>query len=314
MLTQLGITVEQLRTVPGMDDRRIKLLVNNKNHFITLLQHRITLTQIGQLDQQVLQKYFESAYRLAKALPFVTLQQILGLDHTPKAIPAPEAVAPESRLTHIGGSSSGSFGNFCYTRSGNRIAITPRNSIGRTEAAPTLKLLSGEMKAEPKAQLDSELAALAPEQLVHDWYHIKIDSGASDEVKKAMYCPELGYITHESHHPEFPVKELKETGHHALLYSKYYQEKHFTEFLFKNGTSLDELRAIPGMTPLKIETLYNNQRHLSSLLKKGMQFADFAIIEEDRLVHVLSNYDDAEAASSSSSTVDPEEGTACQLL
>lgn len=281
-------TIEQLDSILGMDAERIKLLVKNQVSFVTLLHCGITIEQIGKLELSVLKKYLSSSFKLPDALTLVTIQQILGLEHTPPAIP--EASSGQ-KLHYLGGSDSGSAGGFSYKFNDNKIIVT------HTSNQTTLTVTFGTLTETGKTEFSLiDFSTCNSEHLVHDWYHISDTAATSDNPAKAMYCPELGYVINETSQGPFPVQHFKENCPHMLHEILYYREKSFIIFLEEYGITLGELRELPGMTQPKIDELFKHRFILFSLLKTGIQFADLAKVEQDRLSCVLSNYAKTEAA------------------
>lgn len=292
LLERLHLSVAQLRTIPGMDAGKIKLLVTYQNGFIRLLKNGVTLEQIGLLEPSVLEKYTSSGFQLESALKFVTMQQILGLNHTPRAIPVTDDASSQQTFHYLGSRGYSSCGAFSSESRDNHLIVTHNDS------KTTLTAVFGTVTEERKNALNaSDFSAHTPEKLVHDWYRInKAAASSSDDVSSVIYCPDSGFIITETSQTGFPEQSFRETYGFMLASMPYYQEKSFVDFLVKNGTTLDELRALPGMTPVKTLALFDNRYPLVSLLQTGIRFADLARVDEDRLVYILSHYSDAKSA------------------
>ncbi|HGC5753446.1 TPA: hypothetical protein ACIZBK_003142 [Legionella pneumophila] len=278
-----------------MNNERIQLLVNNIHGLTKLLQRGVTLSQIGLIDLNILKNHLSSSWKLDDALLFVTIQQILGLNHVPPAVSS--IVMPKDEMgtyIYIGSWGGGSFGPFSYEHSDNEIKITHANKTKSVKS--TLKVTFGEVKKEYLSNLNKEIVNLLPEKLVHNWYLIAKESNTSNDNVTSLYCPELKCLIQETSQSQFPEKEFRESGYSTLLSVPYYKEKDFIDFLIKKGSSLDELRNLNGFTEIKINALCKNKYELSDLLEKGIKFTDLAKIDEDRLVHVLSNFNKAKAA------------------
>lgn len=283
-LNSRNTSVAELRTVPGMDENRINLLVNNLGSFETLLELGFDFKQIAQIKPSVIES--KSSRQLSKALNYLTIEQIMGLNHFPK--PA----------RHVTLSYSPSYcGRNGWVKTFNGETITHKHSDTRLDVAYSKKLfqlttrfstLTAQFEFpsdERKRELDSQISNLQPEKLAFDWYHIQ-ENTTSGKIERVLYCPAINRVMVENKHINFPEKN-KSVASTSMASSLYYREKIFQEFLLKNGSSFDKLRAMQGMTNYKIHAMCTNQYAVSELLKKGIQLEDFANIRERRLAYVL---------------------------
>ena len=299
-LVENGVTWKQIE---GMDNERILLLMSNTTGVERLLKHGATAKQIGSADKKALSKCLKSWYKLGDALLFVTMGQLLGIDHVPPAINASSESKEKKFLCLQGITAAGTHGDFSYnTFSANELKITHKNNQSETkltitfgtpaaEAVDSLVILFDCLKANPSPD------APKPEKLVHDWYLISASTNETTHDKvTTRYCPDSKCLMNEACQAGFPEEELKKNSFGVLIHSPYYFEKEFVNSLVKLGSSLDELKNLKGMTQTKIETLCWNESNLRELLKLGMKFTDIAQVDENRLEHVMSQFYKAKSA------------------
>ena len=93
-LLKLGFSHQQLRLLA---QNRIELLADNYSEAQELLSRGITTLELGIIDLDLLEKYFNASYRIDTILKFITLKQMFGLDRTPLALNS--VVIPECYIT-----------------------------------------------------------------------------------------------------------------------------------------------------------------------------------------------------------------------
>jgi len=286
---ETGLTLDQLRLIPGMDEKRVTLLINNISGMIKLLAHGVTIEQLGKADFAQLTKHLHAAWKIKEALKFVTIQQILGINHVPPAmIDLPKK--SNDGYIYCGGSGGGTWGDFSYTHNDKSIDVT----YDKNKA--TLQVMFGTLKDE-YVPSEAGLSKMNPDVMLHRWYTLENEVNDKKEMVTTRYCPELKMIHRETTSPEFPEKEFK-NGHYfsMLLTSPFYDEVAFGNFLNKKGTSIATLKSIPGMTTDKLALMFKDKYTIEDMLSKGMTFTDFANVDEKRFKYVLTNFSEAKSA------------------
>lgn len=310
----LNMSIDQLRMVPGMDNRRINLLLKQHSAFENLISYGFTIEQLGIMDEVLLNLFMgergnseklkqledfgitpaqillidyarlknifsQPYYYLSDALNFVTIEQILGLDSKPLPLTEIKKTG-QSSTQFIGSSSGGRFGDYIYksncSLNKSTVKITHEKKAGAFEA------ISGTLNEESLVKFDKIIKNLDPTKLIHDWYII--DAG---DKQRIIYCPELKNMIHEIHQLEVVPKEYLEL---QMFDFHFYKEKKFAEFLRDQGCPIDHFRTLPGMSQQKLQLLSENRHVMEELIAKGIKIEEFASINDLRLEHVITNY------------------------
>ena len=287
-LEQRNSSVAELRATPGMDENRIRLLVNNLDSFKTLLDINYSLEQIAQIKPSIIESRYPK--QLSKALKYATMEQLLGQSHTPPVAPLVKTLYPIS-FADVGLGKLTQFGTFGdeiirHASSSEQLNLTYSKKYFMIETHPSKWTARLEVLTEERKQaLDSKILELQPEKMLFEWYHLE-EKNAAGTMEQIIYCPEVNWVISEKKDSAFPeTSELLETSFNSL---PFYIERTFANLLRKHGSSFEALRSIPGMTEFKIFTMCLNQRGVSKLLGQGIQLEDFARIRGRRLAYVLS--------------------------
>ena len=282
------LTCDDLREIPGMNDARIKLLQDHRHDLDRFISKGLTLQQIGQVKLDVLKKHLDSAYKLDEALHFVSLQQILGIDHTPLDLNSVEPFE-SSGERYIGGFGGGSLGDYSYDHSDNEMTYTHKKSKA------TYHINYGYLNNDLVKSFTQQANKVKPEQFIHAWHTMNMVT--SDHIPMTLrFSPDTKQIVKETSDQNFPMDDFKKS-YTFLLYSiPYYKEIQFKEFAEKQGYSIEQLQSLNGMTKAKLELMLDFYHDVTDLVEKGVKLADFAKVDVARLKHVLTNFSKARSA------------------
>jgi|GEM_PF-5483373 len=321
---KLAINITQLRAIAGMSNSRIEYYVNHSSKFADLLDLGFSISQLGAMKsvriellsdkcyqikellnlgitiEQLelvglarLKKYFDMSYRINSILEFISIQQVMGLDHAPLA--SNKAFIPGNQrhisLPYFG---SGTMGEFSYESDNNNIKIvhTDRNTSIKTN----FNLEFGNPTEDSIAKLKSSIKNKKKLELVHNWYLILKATNETKGELTISYCPELNYLVKETSGELFPEEGLKKDYLPLLVGARFYEEIRFDDFLIEKGCPIDQFRKLPGMSQSKLELLCNHYSTMTKIVDKGINIEKFALIDEARLSHIIINYHQAEKA------------------
>ena len=127
-------------------------------------------------------------------------------------------------------------------------------------------------------------------------------SGLSSKVEASLKFVTPQQILKINHEP-LTLKANPEPKNSSMLYDSgsegnvkqlpHLQERAFVEMVTENNSSVKQLRALPGMTQEKLNLLMTHQHDVRDLLLYGLTLADFASVDEARLEHVLTHFQEA---------------------
>ncbi len=312
---KLNLSIDQLRTIPGMDETHINLLLENYlmlenlielgftiqqlgtmslkhiqlllDHYLSLVSlftHHVTPEQISQINYDKLKYFFNNSLYINDALKFVTIEQILGLNSQPKPLSEMKEEKSTERMIGHFGSSQGQFGDYItsteFSTNKAEVKITHLKNTG------TFQAMGVTLTEESKQTFEKLTQENPPVKLIHQWYVIKNNN---DQI---LYCPELRNLTVETRGLEVP-KDILEL---AMCEFQFYKEKRFIEFLSTKGCSIDRFHTLPGMTDTKLKLLFANKYAMEQLMGFGIKVEEFANIDEPRLRHALKHSREMESA------------------
>ncbi len=274
------LTVDMLRHDHHFSESRISLLVAHQYNFRALLKHGVCLQQIKEMRSVLL-----AESDLPDVLRLVTLDQISGKNHIAPSAPKMVFQLPEWEPNRTKGTARSESGPFDMEFANNACEISYHHKKNGTLAIMSLRAVA----PEAKHKLDAGIKGLIPERLIHDWYHLpECRSEFSGFITRKIYCPSLNLAIIKKIAPSFPEQKYDDAIDIPCgINPAYYREQQFANFLIKKGCPLESLRQLPGMTYIKLMTLYAHQDLLIALLKRGMALTDFAKIDENRLLHVF---------------------------
>lgn len=304
------MTMTRLRAIPGMDESRIQLLMNHLEGFEKLLRYNLTFEQIGsfnikrlqqmisepkaieeliskgitieqlsQVDPAKLNHYFENAYfHLDKALTIVTIQQILGINHIPLDI-SKIKLPKDDGWKSLGGSGYGSFGAYSFEDKNNHITVTYKKNNSHYQLA------HGKAQEKSVKIFEDSVKNATPEVIVRAWYKVAESKNENGQTISILYSPALKYAVHSTIDASFPVEDfMKDIYSLAFVEVPYFHEKDFAK---KVKIPLDVFKKMEGMTQGKLELLEKYSSQMQSLLWKGADIPDFALVDEKRLAYIL---------------------------
>lgn len=310
-----GLSIEALRNTPGITDKRVRLLYKNSNTFFTLLHHKVTIEQIAALNESIFKLLLKNSHaikqlltlgltvdqlqhvnlsklancmnnsvELENALKLLTIQQILGINPTPKSIAEINATITQNNgMTHtplVRGSESDDYSRL-DTNTATRIKHEP------SDTNFTIKFFKFEFTVASIPGIEIE----KPEQidLVHRWYVFPKLSNDYYQ-KQSFYCPDLKLMHSEKFDLAFPEEAFRNSPQRNWLSSTpYYAECNFVSMLEKLGHTVSGLKEVPGMSQEKIELLCAYQLSLEILMNAGIEITEFASVDLERLSAVLQN-------------------------
>lgn len=319
---QAGLSIDQLRDIPGISEKRVQLLFESSSALAALLSHEVTIKQLASLNDELFQlllktdsvikrvlnlgltmdqlqhvnlaklsNCMDNSWELEDALKFVTIEQILGINHNPKRIADGSASRRKSGgIVCLGGFGGGSGGGYIHEHDDNSITIEHEQSGAK------LSIKFGALKDEARSVFDKAIEELELVELIHKWYAFPAKT-TNGQRKNIFYCPELQLMHLETIDLSFPEDDFR-NGYNSylLLSTTYYKENEFIKYLKERGHSLLELKQIPGMSLQKLELLCAHEHDLAFLLKAGISMPDFAKVELNRLTYILENSIKAERA------------------
>jgi hypothetical protein len=273
ILLDHGVLLSQL-----VDEERFNLLANNLAELEKLLT-LISIEKLHMVSNDRLQKYFSQTSHHQDVLEFLTIQQILGLDHVPLTIGGGTPTAlPYATPT---GNSSGPIGkNFSYEQDKNVVTVSHKDV--EINAETKLKITFGSLKEEASKELEEVSKNTPTQDLIHTW---RLCRTGSEIIK---YCPQLKYTVVEEPDLKFPFQAFKEYQFSLLKsFALYHMEERFRDFLLKNNCPLERFKKLKGMTLKKMECLCLFFSSFEEVLKAGFKIEDIARVDEARLLHVI---------------------------
>lgn len=317
-----GLSIDELRKIPGINEERVQLLLEGSGALVALLNHKITIMQLAALNDDLFQLLLKSdsvikkilnlgltidqlqyvnlaklshcmnsSWELEDALKFVTIEQILGINHNPKRIEASTSSQRGSdSMVYMGGFGGGSGGGYVHEYDDNSMTIVHEKSSAK------FSIKFGPLKDETRPAFDKAVEELEPIELIHRWYAFPRRTD-DHHHKNIFYCPKLQLIHLEIFDLSFPEMEFRNNYNtYLLLSTAYYKERDFIKFLNEHGESVSELRQLPGMSLKKLELLCDHKHGIDFLLKAGIDISDLAKVDLDRITYILKNSTKAERA------------------
>lgn len=316
--------VEDLMKLKGMNDERLQLLLEHHHDLNDLGKHNITLPELTKLNDNLFKLLLTnysaritifnlglSLNQLEKAeftkliqvikltgleindiLKFLTMEQILGIDHTPKKLDVNNFnIITNQKLQAV------PFGE--GTRDGFKYHYEPKLLTVQDEKSLASFRIDFGTVTDKKEAYDLKLSCFnaEPLQLLHRWYILKTNSDTGSTRIRLLYCPKLSLIHRETIDSEFPEKDFdKNSINFMLMWTPLYKEKAFIDHLNKMGYNLSELKKIPGMTIEKLELILQERHNVEFLLGDQVQLQELAQVDINHLAYLLNNSNAAKKA------------------
>lgn len=267
------------------DIRRFKLYALHFQSIPEFTTLGVNYNELAKVKLEVLEKYFELNYP-RNLFKFVTVRQMLGVDHVPPGIPQDDE--QELFKIDVGGGSIGD--HFSYQRSDEASTITHTDPVSNHKTALIISLKSN------CTDISEEMLNSSTEvELIHNWR--KLEAEEDGALMIAHYSPELNCSVAEIIGSGFPVDKFTFERKFLPTYGMaYYQEESFCAFLNGNGFSAGDYKKIGGMTIEKMVYLAQHLGTVKEIIGKGFKLEDFAEVEIKRLKFVVGNFSQAEFA------------------
>lgn len=282
------MSIDQIKKLPNIDEKTLNLIFNRMSDISILVDRGISLRLLLAIDHDKMINLIASADQLDMILKYVTINQILGIDHQPPVSPR----LKHKRSDHIKFSNlfeSGKSGLFSYEHNESGLTITYNNSKCEYEyIKPTDDVFS---------QFNRTSNHLNTSNYLHQWVELAFQTNEQKEgniISHLYYSPELRLYINERYDPSFPLDEVKKYHFHILVYVPMCYEEIVEKDLNKNNYSFEKARLLNGMTDEKLDVLTANYSNTKKLFKFGLTMEDLAKCDEDRLMMAVTNFDDVE--------------------
>ncbi len=286
-------TVQRLKA-HAQEEQAVAALLASKAHFQVLVDHHsciaslvragVSIEKMVNISAPNLSVLLSKSEHLYPASQFLSINQLIGADRTPKAIPAKNNWPKLSTrgVAHI------HTGNVSIVQTENRYTISYTKN-GNTFEAEYHEYTANNDK--DKAELDDLIVTSnKPYSLFHDWYHAKSTEGDI----AFYYAPELGWVSRVKQSAGFQVAETHQEDyrHHFRCF----RENKFIAYLQIEGMTKEDFLQIPGINPVKIELMCMNLEAVKFLKTHGLQIADYGNVDENRLEYIFTYFKEAKSA------------------
>lgn len=273
---------------------RLELLLKETSNLERLIDAGFSFEDFKAADVQKFTDCLHAAFSINTILKFVTVKQLLGLDHVPPGVPI-QKPRKESDSTNFYAYESGSGynGDFFWKNKGSTFEVMHGiDAPPRRRFKLTFDCLQKEGVENEKKETNNCIS------MIHNWY-VAHDATQANESHVTYYCPALNHVMHECCGADFSIKQWHKQDA-AMLAScsraPYYREKQFVEFLNERGCSIHELKSLPGMTVEKLSTMSDHLYDLEKLYELGLRFEEIRLVDAARLEYVLSHFHEAHYA------------------
>jgi len=265
---------------------REHLAVLVEDHFAInqLIRAGITGEQMATMSVERLALLLKKSSKLSHASNFLSINQLIGLDHTPKPVPDkidwPKRVNDFSTM-HAYHDNTESY----HSKNYHEISY---EKDGRTYKASYREQIVDEAK---KAELDKLFKGRKiKNNLLNHWHIGKLP----DNSVTLFYAPSISWLSSINESPGFTLEEAfeRDPTQDFLIY----RERKFMLALREQGVRIDELLQKPGFTSSKINLLCLNFETVQAFEKNGMKFEDYESVDEQRLAYVFEHFYKAQAA------------------
>jgi hypothetical protein len=189
-----GKSIEDLRKLPLMTPEKLAYFSQHSDRISKLVSKGVSLEQLLAMQLDKFKKLIDlSAYKIDKILTFVTMNQILGVDHVAPPGPQEEKNESDDNMRYIGGFGGGSSGDYTYEHSDHNVNISFKKKW-------TCVYESGPLKEEYAQQFEQVASKQPEEKLLHRWIQIliKVEDEKEDSiVRRFYYSPDNKKIVKE---------------------------------------------------------------------------------------------------------------------
>jgi len=278
------LTIDQLTSLkrPQLD-----YMLRHADNMKILFAHGLTFEQFIQINTKTLKKIADiTSYKLENIVKLITIQQLLGVDHTPLVI---NDVPPLKRsVDTLFGLISGAGNGFSWH---NRHTSDKKGKLTLTykdQSSITVTWIPTDEERIDVSKIQG--TAMVPKKMIFDWYLLK-ESTYQHHTQKMLYSPELAIIVIEERDHAFPYDIAKNNSYvWSHVIAPYYDELNFVDFITANGCSIAEIEQLAGMTKEKMLILFYHQTVLKKLMDHGITFSDIAVADVKRLAHVVNHF------------------------